>query len=100
MAKVKAKASFKPSKKQRKEYEDTMRTLQALDAVKMLAFYVLRNQGWGAKRLSRFNDKWNEYAHDISNGLFSLSDIAGVLEDECGLTLDDLKIKPVGIDVK
>lgn len=89
-------ASFKPSKqkiKAQQEYvKDMNRTLNSLEAVKMLSLYVLRNQGWGRDRLKRFNDKWNEYAVDIANGYFSLSDIAKVLEDECGLTLDDLKI--------
>lgn len=99
MGKAKFQSSFKPSKKQRKEIEDTMRTLQALDAIKMVSFYVLRNQGWGPKRIARFNDKMNEYIEDISLGYFTLEDIAGVLKDECGLSLEDLKIRPVGIDI-
>lgn len=87
------KSSFGPSKKARKETEDTIRTLQALDAVKMLSLYVLRNNGWGKKRIAEFNDKWNEYAIDVSQGLFSLSDIAETLEKELGLSPHDLRIK-------
>lgn len=83
--------SFQRSKKGMKE---TQRTLQALDAVKMISLYVLRNQGYGTKRLKEFNDKWNGYLEDISNGLFTLSDIAGVLKDECGIDVMDMKIKP------
>ena len=59
----------------------------------MLSLYVLRNQGWGAKRLAEFNHKLNEYITDVSRGSFSLSDIAQVIEDETGLTLEDLAIK-------
>lgn len=83
-------ASFNKSMKGIRE---TQRTLQALDAVKMISLYVLRNQGYGKKRLMEFNDKWNGYLEDVSNGLFTLSDIAGVLKDECGIDVMDMKIK-------
>lgn len=88
---AKPQAAFKKSMKGARE---TQRTLQSLDAVKMISLYVLRNQGYGKKRLEAFNDKWNEYLEDISEGRFSLMDIAWVLEDECGLNVLDLKIKP------
>ena len=90
-------ASFKPSKakakKEIKKLEQTAQMLNTIEAVKMLSLYVLRNQGWGKKRLAEFNHKLNEYITDVSKASFSLSDIAQVLEEETGLTLEDLKIK-------
>ena len=71
--------------------------LNTIEAVKMLALYVLRNQGWGTVRLQKFTDKFNEYMVDVSNGLFSLSDIATVIEEETGLTLEDLKVKSANL---
>ena len=91
------KASFKPSlakvKKGVRQAEQTAQLLNTIEAVKMLSLYVLRNQGWGAKRLAEFNHKLNEYITDVSKASFSLSDIAQVLEEETGLTLQDLAIK-------
>lgn len=85
-------SSFKPSKKTLQEQATIAHTMNVCEAVKMIALYVLRNQGWGAKRLKEFSDKWNEYLLDVSNGWFSLSDILAVIEEETGLTMDDIKI--------
>lgn len=90
------KSSFKPTKKQKKEIQKKVainQVLNIVESVKMISMYALRNQGYGEKRLSAFNEKFNEYMVDVSNGLFSLTDIAMVLEEETGLTLEDLKIR-------
>lgn len=92
MAKQKFKSTI-GSNKQQKKLKDTMEMLRIADQVKMVTFYVLRNQGWGAKRLDRFNKKWNEYFIDISMGLFTIEDIMQVLKDETGLNEWDLMIK-------
>lgn len=94
--KKKPKNNFGPTKKERenkKKMEDTLEMLRLMDDFKMICFYVLRNQGWGKKRLSEFNEKWNEYFVDISVGRFSINDIRGVMLDEVGLNEFDLMIK-------
>lgn len=88
-------STFKPTKKVMKQQESIATLMNAMEAVRMLSLYSLRNQGYGRKRLLAFNDKFNEYAIDVSNGLFSMSDILGVMEAECGLSMDDLKLKGV-----
>ena len=40
-------SSFRPSKKIQKQQNDIHVMLNTIEAVKMLALYVLRNQGWG-----------------------------------------------------
>ena len=93
--------SFGPSKKDRqygKKLQDTVEMLRLMDEFKMLAFYVLRNQGWGKTRLLRFNEKWNAYMIDVSTGHFSIDDVKGVMLDELGLTAEDLMIQvPKGV---
>lgn len=88
MTKSIVQSSFGTSKQKEREIQ---RTLHALDAVKMLSLYVLRNQGWSTKRLGAFNDKWNEYLEDVCNGLFTLEDIANVIESETGLSVNELR---------
>lgn len=79
--------------KEQQELRDTLEMLRLMDNFKMVMFYVLRNQGWGRKRIQRMNDKWNEYFIDISHGLFSIEDIEGVMLEETGLSKSDLMIQ-------
>lgn len=88
------KSNFKSSAKHKKQMAEVEKTLLILEASKLTVFYALRNQGWGAKRLSELNEKWNGYLNDIDNGLFSLSDIEAVLMEEVGIGRDDLKLRP------
>lgn len=76
-----------------KKKEENQRTLHSIEAVKMVTLLVLRNQGWGHKRLKKFNEEWNTIIVDVSNGWLSLSDIADTIYDEVGLGLPDLRIK-------
>lgn len=82
----------KPSKKELARQAQIAHTMNVCEAVKMITFYVLRNQGWGAVRLKRFSDKWNQYLMDVAEGRFSLTDISEVLTLETGLTVEDLMI--------
>lgn len=98
MGKKAIRASFnnKPSKKQVDEMQslrNTLEMLRLMDQFKMVTFYVLRNQGWGTKRLKAFNAKWNEYFIDISKGLFSIEDVMETIALETGLTPADLMIQ-------
>ena len=86
------KQSFRPGKKELQRRAAIAQTMNICEAVKMITFYVLRNEGWGATRLKRFSDKWNEYLIDVAEGRFTLSDILDVITQETGLTLQELKI--------
>lgn len=96
MTRSQIKNSFGKSKKDRQKLKDTLEMLRLMDEFKMVMFYVMRNKGWGKKRLSELNDKWNEYFIDISMGLFSIEDIQQVLEEETGLSKSDLLIQLPG----
>lgn len=78
-------------RKQKKDKE-ALRTLQAMNAIKMASILVLRNKGWGAEELKDFSGEFNTVLGDVSNGWLSLSDIAETIEKETGLTLEDLRI--------
>ncbi len=86
--------------KQRQEQQEVYKMLKTVEAVKMVSLYVLRNQGWGETRLKRFNAKFNEYMLDVSHGYFSLSDIADIMKEECGLSLEELALPlPEGMSI-
>ena len=65
--------------------------MKSLIAVKMISLLVLRNRGFGSKRLVDFNNEFNEILGDVSEGRLSLTDILEVLQDETGLDLEDLR---------
>lgn len=67
--------------------------INSINAVKMAALLTLRNEGWGNQRLSRFSKNFNVVLKDVSDGWLSLSDISGVIEEETGLTWDELKVE-------
>lgn len=87
-----AKASFKPSSKTKKQQEDLRKMKLYIEASKLIAMYVLRNEGWGKERLRKFNDKWNSYMDDIDEKWISLADIEGVLKEEVGIEFEDIRI--------
>lgn len=96
MSKKKPKNNFGPTKKERenkKKMENTLEMLRLMDDFKMVMFYVLRNKGWGRKRITELNEKWNEYFIDMCTGHFNIDDIRGVMIDEVGLNEFDLMIK-------
>lgn len=79
--------------RRQKKKEENARTIHAIEAVKMISLLTLRNQGWGEKRLVKFNDDFNNILEDVSNGHLSLSDIADTIHKETGLRLVDLSLK-------
>lgn len=79
--------------RQQKKKEESERTMHAIQAVQMVSFLTLRNQGWGEKRLLKFSDEFNEILADVSSGHLSLTDIADTIYDETGLRLVDLQLK-------
>lgn len=80
-----------PVKKQKKE--ELKKTVHHVRAVKMASLLALRNRGWGNKRLKAFNDDFNTIIADVSKGHLSLVDIIAVLEEETGLTMEELEWK-------
>ena len=76
-----------------KKAVDAKNTLHAVEAVKMVTLLTLRNQGWGRKKLLRFNEEWNEILVNVSNGWLTLEDIADTIFDETGVSLPDLRVK-------
>lgn len=77
-------------KLKRKRAKKDQKTRNSLIAVKMISLLVLRNRGFGAKRLTDFNNEFNEILGDVSDGRLSLSDIFVTLEEETGLNYEDL----------
>jgi len=64
----------------------------AVNAAKMIALMVLRNQGWGESRIRRFSEQFNKLADDVALGRESLSEFADTIYDETGLTLSDIQV--------
>lgn len=86
------KATFKPSAKTKKQQEDLIKMKAYIEASKLIAMYVLRNEGWGKERLRKFNEKWNRYMDDIDEKWISLADIEGVLAEEVGIEFEDIRV--------
>lgn len=87
-----AKASFKPSAKTKKQQEDLRKMKLYIEASKLIAMYVLRNEGWGESRLRKFNDKFNSYMNDIDDKWITIADIEGVLKEEVGIDFEEVKV--------
>lgn len=66
------------------------KVLNSIHAVRMISLLVLRNNGYGLKRLKQFNKEFNIILEDISSGLLNLNDILEILGEETGLEGDDL----------
>lgn len=77
-------------KLKRKRAKKDQKTMNSLIAVKMISLLVLRNRGFGTKRLVDFSNEFNEILGDVSDGRLSLSDIFVTLEEETGLNYEDL----------
>lgn len=86
------KATFKPSAKTKKQQEDLAKMKLYIEASKLIAMYVLRNEGWGSERLRKFNDKWNGYMDDIDDRWISIADIEGVLKEEVGIGFEEIRV--------
>lgn len=78
----------KPLSKKQRQLQDEM-TMHAANMVKFAALLVLRNQGWGAKRLTLFSDKFNEILMDINADRLTFSDLLTAIGDETGLNPKD-----------
>lgn len=90
--KIKKKNKPMSDVKKRKK-EESARTMHAIQAVQMVSYLTLRNQGWGEKRLLKFSEEFGKILADVSNGHLSLTDIADTIYDETGLRLVDLSLK-------
>lgn len=73
--------------------EEIQKTLAAVNASKMIAILVLRNQGWGESRLRRFSEQFNDQVDSINRKYMSLSDIGDTIFDETGLSMKDLRVE-------
>ncbi len=72
------------------EYEHIMATFNVAKLASMLS---LRDKGYGKKRLMEFSDKFNMILTDISAANLATLDIVKVLEDETGISLEDIKVR-------
>lgn len=79
------------SKKQR-QLQDGM-VFHAANIVKFASLLILRNQGWGETRLTRFSEKFDELLIDVNSDRLTFSDIMLTLEQETGLNHQDFLIK-------
>lgn len=76
-----------------KKKQDLDNIMTAIQAVQMVSLMVLRDRGYGAKRLKDFNDEFNNLVDSVSRRYITLSDIIKCLEDETGLKRSDLVLK-------
>lgn len=82
----------KKMREREQQLEQMENTMKAINASKMVAMLVLRNQGWGGIRLGRFSEKFDEVMMDISAGYLSTGDIPEVLEEETGLKRSEITL--------
>lgn len=74
-----------------KELEKTKEnaTKNAVQITQLFPLWVLRNQGWGEKRIRRFMDEYDELWDAYNRGYVSLVDIAQQLEKETGIRVGE-----------
>lgn len=71
------------SRKQRQLQDDA--SIYVANTVKLTSLLILRNQGWGITRLTRFSEKFDELLVDVNEERLTFSDIAIALEEELSL---------------
>ena len=74
-----------------KELEKVKRdaTSNAVKITHLFPLWVLRNQGWGEKRIRRFMNEYDELWDAYNQGYVSLVDIAQQLEKETGIRVGE-----------
>ncbi len=75
----------KPLSKKQRQLQDDM-VIHVANTVKLASLLVLRNQGWGATRLIRFSEQFDELLVDINENRLTFSDLAITLEEELGVS--------------
>ena len=81
----------KPLSRKQRQLQDDM-AIYATNVVKFVSLLILRNQGWGAARLTRFSKKFDEMVLDINEERLTFSDLAITIQEETGINTKDFII--------
>lgn len=68
---------------------DNKDDIKTADNIKYVAMLALRDEGWGKKRIERFNAKFKEHINSIDKGYADITTIKKFLLDELSLDLKD-----------
>lgn len=63
-------------------------TKEAVKVTQLFPVWVLRNQGWGEKRLKRFLEDYSDLIDSYNRGYLNLEDIATTLDEETGVRIE------------
>lgn len=80
----------KYSEKRAAKLKHDLEVGELVERHKAISLFALRKEGWGNKRLLRFNDNWDNTLMDISRGNMTVEDILTTLNQETGITGGDL----------
>lgn len=56
--------------------------IESVETLVVISLLVLRNMGWGAKRLARFKAEFQKQLTMLEDGWFTIQDVAEMLEEE------------------
>ena len=63
-------------------------TKQAVKVTNLFPLWILRNMGWGEKRLNQFLADYADLLDSYNRGYLSLEDIANQLYEETGVKIE------------
>lgn len=63
-------------------------TKEAVRVTQLFPLWILRNMGWGEKRLTRFLEEYADLIDSYNRGYLSLEDIANQLYEETGVKIE------------
>lgn len=63
-------------------------TKQAVKVTNLFPLWILRNMGWGEKRLNQFLEDYADLLDSYNRGYVSLEDIAKQLYEETGVKVE------------
>lgn len=72
------------------EWDDDKTTL-IFRSAHVVSLLVLLNRSWTSDELMRFNKEFNAIISDVCSGHLSFADIIDTINEETGLTIEDLE---------
>jgi hypothetical protein len=74
----------KPLSRSQRQLQDDL-SIYIANVIKFASFMVLRDMGWGKKRLNRFSARLDEILKDVNAGRLNFSDMLTTIEEETGM---------------
>ena len=66
--------------------------ITSFTVAKLVSVMILRDKGYGNKRIKEFSAEFNTLLQTVSEGYLTSADIADTIYEETGVSMDDLRV--------